>query len=365
MGEHGRCHERRERAGGPGGHHFRNNAAIGAVPQGPEQFVAGDAGQHDDGRHDAQPDEASDKHALLAFAQAGRGHGALGDVLVGGPIEGLDEDHAGQQGGPRDWAFGAANQCEAFSRDAGKIPADGLQRQPDNGQRRSEHAHPGDRIVNGNGAQSAKDGIERARHAQHGRQRQQWQIGAGYRPKEQRAGVERDRQIDEQIAGQEQRRDESAQGRRVIAFLQQFGRSGAALAIIDRQEHQRENGEAGHGRKFPPRQQQHLLPVHANQLIGGQVGEGDGAGDERPGQPTAGEEIFAIVGGGRARALLAAHAPHLPDGGQRHGNGQRDENGGLRGVECGHYGQGCTNGPARLGAGNQWLHRRLGRLAQR
>ena len=336
MREHGRRHEGRERAGRPGGHHFSNDAAVGAVPQGPEQFVAGDAGQHDDGRHDAQPDEAGDKHALLAFAQAGRGHGALGDVLVGGPVKGLDEDHAGDQGRPRDRAFGAANQREAFSRDAGKIEADGLQRQPDDGQGRSEHAHPGDRVVNGYGAQAAKDGIERACHAQHGRQRQQRQIGARHCAQEQRAGVERDRQIDEQIAGQEQRRDEGPQGRRVIAFLQQFGRGGAALAIIDRQEHQSQDGEAGHGGEFPPGQQQHLLAVHANQLIGGQVGEGDGAGDEGPGQPAASKKILAVVGSGTAGALLAAHASHLPDGGQRHGNGQRDENGGLRGVECGH-----------------------------
>ena len=99
----------------------------------------------------------------------------------------------------------------------------------------------------------------------------------------------------------------------VIFALEQFCRGRAIVAIIDRDEHKGEDEQADHSGQFPPGKQQHLIAIHANQLVRREIGQRDRAGDKIPTQAAIREEVIMVrpaIAGGR---IAAAEIGQKPD----------------------------------------------------
>ena len=84
----------------------------------------------------------------------------------------------------------------------------------------------------------------------------------------------------------------------VVAPLQQLGGGGAVIAVVHRQEHLGQYHQAHKTRQFPKRQQQHLIAIHTHQLVGAEIGQGDGARDKHPGQAATGKKVLFVGVGG-------------------------------------------------------------------
>ncbi len=85
----------------------------------------------------------------------------------------------------------------------------------------------------------------------------------------------------------------------VITALKQFRSGGALILVVNRQENFGKYYQAGNRRQFPPGQQGHLVAVHADQLVGTEVGQRYGTGHKNPRQPATGQEHFLILTGYR------------------------------------------------------------------
>ncbi len=113
-----------------------------------------------------------------------------------------------------------------------------------------------------------------------------------------------------------------------VFLLQQFRRGGALLAVIYGQEDEGENEQTNDGGEFPPCQQRHLVAVHADQLVGAEIGQRDGPGHKIPAQPAAREEVVVT-----SRLGTSHLAPAMQPRRQRDGGADGEENAQLYGIK--------------------------------
>ena len=109
MRDNGGHHHGGKCAGHPTGQHMRHKLSISRIAQATEQLIGNHARNDDDGGDDEDTDGGGGEHTLLRFLDGRRGHRFLGDILIGRPIEYLDENHAREQCVERDGGIDAAN----------------------------------------------------------------------------------------------------------------------------------------------------------------------------------------------------------------------------------------------------------------
>ena len=293
-----------EHPAGPARQDLSHHHRIGAVIDIAEQFESDDAGNNDNRRHDQDADHGRCHNAFLRFFDIGRGQRLLRDVLVGRPVEYLDEKHAGKQSVERDRAVERADHRQPFlGHSGGYVPANRLQRQKHHHQRQCENTDTGIGIEHRHCAQPAQNCIGRAHYGENRRDGCDRCLYPEQGLHEQRTRIDHGREINQDVTQQEQRGNHGTNARPVIALFQQLGDGGAIVAIVNRHKYESEQQQANETRQFPPGEQQHLVAVHPHQLIGRKVGQRDGARDKEPAQPTTCEEDFTIRGtvAGRAR----------------------------------------------------------------
>ena len=150
-------------------------------------------------------------------------------------------------------------------------------------QAHDEQADAVEGVGNGDRTQSAECGIQQSAERECAGDDDDRRVEREHRLHEHRAGVEHDRQQDEHVADQKQHRNEPAQARIAEAPFEQLGRRRALVLVVHRHEHVGEHEQTGRGAELPPGDEQHLRPVHADDLLGTDVGQQQRAGDERPG----------------------------------------------------------------------------------
>ena len=230
---------------------------------------------------------------------------------------------------PRDRRVIVADQGEAFGGNAGQVEIDRLEGQNHDQNRNAEHADTRNGVGHGDGTQTAENGIGRTDQRERNGKGEDRPVDAEHGFQEQRARVEHDRQEDDDIAGKEQEGDQGPDVLVVIALSQQLGRRPAIVLVVNRQEDKGENDQAGDGGKLPPGQQQHLVAIHPDQLVGRQVRQRDRAGDQDPAEAAAGEKVLAFIVG----ACSFFHGGHAPPGQRTNGQGQNQENADLQRIQ--------------------------------
>ena len=123
----------------------------------------------------------------------------------------------------------------------------------------------------------------------------------------------------------------------VIFALQQFCRRRAVVSVVNRDEHIGENEQADDSGELPPCQEQHLVPVHAHQLISREICQRDRAGDEVPAQAAIREKIVMLRAAITGRCIAATEISQKPD--QR---GDEKEYGNLHGAHM------CFSQPLKI-----------------
>ena len=247
---------------------------------------------------------------------------------------------------PRDRRVVAADHGQALGGHAGdEVEIHRGEREEDDDERETQHTDAREGVHHGDGAQTAEDGVSGAHDSEQRREEEQRQVGPEQRTHEQAAAVERGRQVDDHVAEQEQARDQRADAAPAVTPLEEFRHRGAVVAVVDRHEHEGEDHQPDETRDLPPREQQHLVAVHAHELVGREVRERDRPGDERPREPAAREEHLL------ARPPVARPgAAHLHPREDPHQHGERDAHQHLQGTDGRQVGR-HGRSPLRRGSG--------------
>ena len=107
---------------------------------------------------------------------------------------------------------------------------------------------------------------------------------------EQRAAVKHCGDKNEQISQQEQQTNQGANSAIVVALFKKLGRGRAVVTVVNGQDNFGQDDQPYHGCQFPPRQEHHLIPVHAHQLISTQIGQRDRARNDDPAETFTGKK---------------------------------------------------------------------------
>ena len=203
----------------------------------------------------------------MPLLDARRGHGALGDGLVGAPVEYLDKNHAGKQGVPGDRRILASDQGQALAGNAGEVEIDGRQRQHHHQQAQAEQQHAAVGVGYGHRAQTAKHGVGRAGQCKADGNQHDGRLDIEHGLHKQRTAVEHGRQEYQHVAEQEQHADQGADVVVVVVLFEQFRGGGAVVLVVEGQKYPGQHNQPAGGGEFPPGQQGHLVAVHAHQLV--------------------------------------------------------------------------------------------------
>ena len=301
------------------------------------QVVRDQSGQYQiEGAEQLQ--QPGQQYALLPFREGAGAEGALDDLLVGAPVEHVDQQHARKERGERNRLLRAAEAVEHLRLvvlhilETGDQPlavTGDLQREVDDHETAGQKTDAVQQIGDRDGAQSAEQRVDRTDHADrdhdHVEQRQVAHAGHGAQVEDAdqslRAGVEHDRQQDHHIGGEEDQVRDRTGGAVEAQFEELRHRRDAAFQEAG-QEKERHRDQGDHRDHFPRHHAEAVgegVSVQADHLFGGEVGQQQRTGDEREGQRPPGQKI-AFIG---FEVVLVGDDP----GDQAHQTGEKQEGG--------------------------------------
>ena len=97
VSDDGSCHHGRKGPRHPRRQYVGNELTVSGISHTAEKLVSDNAGDHHDCRDDQDPHDSCCQNPFLRFLHGGGRHRLLSNILVGRPIEDLDEQHAGKQ----------------------------------------------------------------------------------------------------------------------------------------------------------------------------------------------------------------------------------------------------------------------------
>ena len=314
-----------------------------------EQEESHDAGEDEVERTD-QLEESAEQDPLLPLLERRRGKRALDDLLIGAPVEDVDEDDAGEDF--EEWCLSAfaadgvdvlrnvgrevaeplGDRAALGGGRAGEVDgAAGPEAEERDHETADEEADAIEEVRNHDGAEASEDGVDGADDADepdHAPEESGIVLDAGDGVEVEdahhalRAGEEDHRQQDEHVGKHED--DVAGElGARSEAHVEKLGdgRDAALEELRQEEERHEDDGEdADHLPHHDGEARGVALPVETHELLGGEVGEQQGSRDEGEGEGTPGEEEAAVRGD-----ILAPALPPGDEGDERREEYERQE----------------------------------------
>jgi len=239
----------------------------------------------------------------------------LDDLLVGAPVEEVDDEYAGEDVPERHRVFGTADGIEVFgnrfaegvdSAEDSAVAADQAEAENGDQEAADQQADAVQRVGDRGGTQSAEERIGRpdpADHPDHHPEQRGVVLDAGEFLQIEHAGhplgarVEDHRQQDGDV-GEEKNQVADHLGAAVETDFQQLGNGGDSAAKEAGEKEERHGDQSDHGDHFPDHNREPVgegIAVEPDHLLGGEVGQQERPGDDRKSQRTSGEEEAVLA----------------------------------------------------------------------